>query len=87
MAAHYVVLIVGGGIAGLSLAYAPAGRCSVALVAAGAERGYRQSPRPARRPGREGAAKAYRFLAGRGFPPDACRAAVGRGRTELSQGD
>ncbi|MGZ9265404.1 MAG: RecX family transcriptional regulator, partial [Candidatus Deferrimicrobiaceae bacterium] len=38
-------------------------------------------------PGREGAAKAYRFLAGRGFPPDACRAAVGQGRTESSQGD
>ncbi len=38
-------------------------------------------------PGREGAARAYRFLAGRGFPPDACRAAVGRGRTEYSQGD
>ena len=38
-------------------------------------------------PGREGAAKAYRFLAGRGFPPDACRAAVGRRRTEYSQGD
>ncbi len=37
--------------------------------------------------GREGAAKAYRFLAGRGFPPDACRAAVGRDRTESSQGD
>lgn len=38
-------------------------------------------------PGREGAAKAYRFLAGRGFPPDACRAAVGRRRTESPQGD
>ena len=38
-------------------------------------------------PGREGAGKAYRFLAGRGFPPDVCRAAVGRRRTEFSQGD
>lgn len=28
-------------------------------------------------PGREGAAKAFRFLAGRGFPPDACRKAIG----------
>ena len=27
-------------------------------------------------PGREGAAKAYRFLAGRGFGPDACREAI-----------
>ena len=34
MAAHYDVLIVGGGIAGLSLASALAGRCSVALVEA-----------------------------------------------------
>ncbi|MFA6147388.1 MAG: regulatory protein RecX [bacterium] len=38
-------------------------------------------------PGREGAVKAFRFLAGRGFPLDACRAAVGRRRIELSQGD
>lgn len=38
-------------------------------------------------PGPEGAAKAYRFLAGRGFPPGACRDAVGRRRTESSQGD
>lgn len=38
-------------------------------------------------PGREGAARAYRFLAGRGFPPDACRAAVGRRLIERSQGD
>ncbi len=37
--------------------------------------------------GREGAAKAYRFLAGRGFPPDACRAAVGRRRIEHPQGE
>ena len=29
-------------------------------------------------PGREGAARAYRFLAGRGFPPDACRGALGK---------
>jgi len=34
-------------------------------------------------PGREGASKAYRFLAGRGFPPDICRRAVGARRTEL----
>jgi len=38
-------------------------------------------------PGREAAAKAYRFLAGRGFPPEACRAAVGRRRAEFPQGD
>ena len=34
MAAHDDVLIVGGGIAGLSLADELAGRCSVALVEA-----------------------------------------------------
>ena len=38
-------------------------------------------------PGRDGAAKAYRHLAGRGFPPDVCRAAVGRRLTGTSQGD
>jgi len=27
-------------------------------------------------PGREGAAKAYRFLAGRGFPPETCSGAI-----------
>ena len=34
MSAHYDVVIVGGGIAGLSLASALAGRCSVALIEA-----------------------------------------------------
>ncbi|MBI5904890.1 MAG: RecX family transcriptional regulator [Deltaproteobacteria bacterium] len=38
-------------------------------------------------PGREGAAKAYRFLAGRGFPPHACRRAVGLRWVENSEGD
>ena len=38
-------------------------------------------------PGREGAAKAYRFLAGRGFPPDACRAAIGRRPAEFPEGE
>jgi len=38
-------------------------------------------------PGREGAAKAYRFLAGRGFPPDACRKAIGRRMAENPEGD
>jgi regulatory protein len=33
-------------------------------------------------PGREGAARAYRFLAGRGFSPSACRAAIGRTQSE-----
>jgi SOS response regulatory protein OraA/RecX len=37
--------------------------------------------------GREGAAKAYRFLAGRGFPPDACRKAVGRRIAVIEEGD
>jgi regulatory protein len=38
-------------------------------------------------PGREGAAKAYRFLAGRGFLPETCRKAVGRRDFDYSQGE
>jgi regulatory protein len=38
-------------------------------------------------PGRAGSAKAYRFLAGRGFPPDACRAAIGRRSAEYPEGE
>ncbi|MDR6416192.1 FAD-dependent oxidoreductase [Pseudarthrobacter sulfonivorans] len=48
MASHYDVLIVGGGIAGLSLASALAGRCSVALVEAEQELAYHTSSRSAR---------------------------------------
>jgi glycine/D-amino acid oxidase-like deaminating enzyme len=48
MAAHYDVLIVGGGIAGLSLASALAGSCSVALVEAEQELAYHTSSRSAR---------------------------------------
>ncbi|OAE01299.1 FAD-dependent oxidoreductase [Arthrobacter sp. OY3WO11] len=48
MAAHYDVLIVGGGIAGLSLASALAGKCSVALVEAEQELAYHTSSRSAR---------------------------------------
>lgn len=48
MAAHYDVLIVGGGIAGLSLASALAGRCSVGLVEAEQELAYHTSSRSAR---------------------------------------
>ena len=48
MAAHYDVLIVGGGIAGLSLASALAGRCSVALVEAEQDLAYHSSSRSAR---------------------------------------
>ena len=48
MAAHYDVLIVGGGIAGLSLASALAGSCRVALVEAEQELAYHTSSRSAR---------------------------------------
>ncbi|WP_411375968.1 NAD(P)/FAD-dependent oxidoreductase [Arthrobacter sp. MPF02] len=48
MAEHYDVLIVGGGIAGLSLASALAGKCSVALVEAEQELAYHTSSRSAR---------------------------------------
>jgi D-arginine dehydrogenase len=48
MAAQYDVLIVGGGIAGLSLASELAGRCSVALVEAEQELAYHTSSRSAR---------------------------------------
>ncbi len=55
-------------------------------VADAAGAALRKKYRGAIPPGREGAAKAYRFLAGRGFPPDACREAVGRRWAENSEG-
>ncbi|MGZ4660582.1 MAG: NAD(P)/FAD-dependent oxidoreductase, partial [Arthrobacter sp.] len=48
MSANYDVVIVGGGIAGLSLASALAGKCSVALVEAEQELAYHTSARSAR---------------------------------------
>ncbi|XAS67873.1 FAD-dependent oxidoreductase [Micrococcaceae bacterium Sec5.7] len=48
MAANYDVVIVGGGIAGLSLASALAGKCTVALVEAEQELAYHTSSRSAR---------------------------------------
>ncbi len=36
-------------------------------------------------PGREGAAKAFRFLAGRGFPPDVCRKAIGELSSDIQE--
>lgn len=38
-------------------------------------------------PGREGAAKAFRFLAGRGFHPDACRKAIGDFFADIQEGE
>jgi regulatory protein len=38
-------------------------------------------------PGRDGAARAYRFLAGRGFPPDTCRKAVGSLFADIKEGE
>lgn len=37
--------------------------------------------------GREGAAKAYRFLAGRGFLPETCREAIRKGRFDIPDGE
>ncbi|WP_426976649.1 NAD(P)/FAD-dependent oxidoreductase [Pseudarthrobacter sp. O4] len=48
MSAHYDVVIVGGGIAGLSLASTLAGQCSVALVEAEQTLAYHTSARSAR---------------------------------------
>ena len=48
MSANYDVVIVGGGIAGLSLASALAGKCSVALVEAEQTLAYHTSARSAR---------------------------------------
>ncbi len=38
-------------------------------------------------PGREGAAKAYRFLSGRGFDPDTCRRAVRGQSRDIEEGE
>jgi len=60
---------------------------SPGAVAEAARRALQKRFREGIPPGREGAAKAYRFLAGRGFPPDTCRAAIGRRRSEFPEGD
>jgi regulatory protein len=61
--------------------------CAPESVAEAALRALRKKYRGGIPAGKEGAAKAYRFLAGRGFPPDACRKAIGRRRTENPEGD
>jgi regulatory protein len=38
-------------------------------------------------PGRDGAARAYRFLAGRGFPPGTCRKAIGGHSSDILEGE
>lgn len=38
-------------------------------------------------PGREAAAKAYRFLAGRGFSPEICREAIRGGPADIEEGE
>jgi regulatory protein len=38
-------------------------------------------------PGREGAARAYRFLAGRGFSPSTCRTAIGGFSFDIQEGE
>jgi regulatory protein len=61
--------------------------CAPEDVAESAAQALRKKYRGGIPPGREGAAKAYRFLAGRGFPPNVCRQAIGRRRTENPEGD
>lgn len=55
------------------------------LAAAGAA--LRKKFRAGVPPGREGAARAYRFLAGRGFPPGTCRRAIGRLSFDIQEGE
>jgi regulatory protein len=38
-------------------------------------------------PGRQGAARAYRFLAGRGFSPGTCRKAIGNLSSDILEGE
>ncbi len=61
--------------------------CAPEEVAAAAARALGKKYRGGIPAGREGAAKAWRFLAGRGFPPDACRKAIGRRMAENPEGD
>jgi regulatory protein len=61
--------------------------CSAEAVAEAAATALRRKFRGGIPPGRDGTAKAYRFLAGRGFPPGACRDAIGRRLSETSEGD
>ncbi len=56
-------------------------------IQAAAEAALRRRFRGGIPPGREGAARAYRFLAGRGFLPETCRKAVGRRATDNPQGE
>ncbi|GAB4228639.1 MAG: hypothetical protein OHK0028_02410 [Deltaproteobacteria bacterium] len=60
---------------------------SPGAVAEAAAQALRKKFREGIPPGGDGDAKAYRFLAGRGFPPGACRDAIGRRRSEYLQGD
>ncbi len=56
-------------------------------VLAAAEAALRKRYRAGVPPGREGAAKAYRFLAGRGFDPDTCRRAIGGPSRDIEEGE
>ncbi len=54
---------------------------------AAAEAALRKRFRAGLPPGREGAAKAYRFLAGRGFEPDTCRRAIRARSRDIEEGE
>ena len=60
---------------------------SASAVAEAAVAALRKRFRDGIPPGRENAARAYRFLAGRGFPPDVCRDAVGLRDFRNPEGD
>jgi SOS response regulatory protein OraA/RecX len=54
---------------------------------AAAEAALRKKFRAGLPPGREGAAKAYRFLSGRGFDPDTCQRAIRGLPCDFEQGE
>jgi regulatory protein len=63
------------------------GSCTPEEEAAAASDVLRKKFRGGVPPGREKAARAYRFLAGRGFSPGACLSAIGRLPKDIQEGE